>query len=662
MRRPTPYQVQRRSRPTSPSSCSSSSRWGCISTSWRTTGWRRDSSRRQPSTCWPRCPRAVTTTRTTELETYLDATREDRLEGLQEFLRIPSISALPEHVPDAERAAEWLADALRAAGVEHVAVEPTSGHPVVYGDWLHADGAPTVIVYGHYDVQPVDPLDEWTSPPFEPVIDGDRMLARGAADDKGQIHAHVVAATALLATRGAFPINVKYVFEGDEESKSEPLLGWLNANKARLEADAAIISDTGFFDGNIPAITVGLRGLMYAQIDVTLGAVDLHSGSYGGAVHNPAVALAQIIAALKGPDGRIRVPGFYDDVADLTELERAAMAELPFDEEAYRSTVGVSALVGEAGYTTLERKATRPTLDVNGIWGGFQGEGSKTIIPAHAHAKVSCRLVSAQDPDDIFEKFRDFVVAIAPPGVRAPAPDLLRRQLRRVRPVRDPRPGARVVDAHEALVAAMAEERDRALQVVPGAGEVGQLAVAIGSPFGLNETVTAGIVSATDRVLQDGREVIQTDAAINPGNSGGLLADRQGRVIGINDAIRPGDNSDGNVGIGFAVPIDLAARSAAAIVQGKQVQTGYLGVSMGDSPSGQDGAVVQDVASGSPAAKAGLQVGDLVTAIDGKSVQSSAEMVAAIRDHKPGDKVSLTVNRGGNQTTISASLGERPAG
>jgi putative serine protease PepD len=192
--------------------------------------------------------------------------------------------------------------------------------------------------------------------------------------------------------------------------------------------------------------------------------------------------------------------------------------------------------------------------------------------------------------------------------------------------------------------------------------QVGQLAVAIGSPFGLNETVTAGIVSATDRVLQDGREVIQTDAPINPGNSGGLLADRQGRVIGINDAIRPGDNSDGNVGIGFAVPIDLAARSAAAIVQGKQVQTGYLGVSMGDSPSGQDGAVVQDVASGSPAAKAGLQVGDLVTGIDGKSVQSSAEMVAAIRDHKPGDKVSLTVNRGGNQTTISASLGERPAG
>jgi len=352
-----------------------------------------------------------------DLEAYLDATREARLASFREFLRIPSISALPEHAADAQRAADWLADTLRAGGVENVEVAETSGHPVVYGDWLHADGAPTVIVYGHYDVQPVDPLDEWTSPPFEPVIDGDRILARGAADDKGQIHAHVVAATALLATRGRFPINVKYVFEGDEESTSEPLEGWLTANQHRLRADAAIISDTGFFDGNIPAITVGLRGLMYAQIDVALSPVDLHSGSYGGAVHNPAVALAQIIAALKGPDGRIRIPGFYDAVLDLTDRERAAMAELPFDEEAYRAEIGVPALVGEAGYTTLERKATRPTLDVNGIWGGFQGEGSKTIIPARAHAKVSTRLVARQDPHDIFDKLRAFVVEIAPPGV-----------------------------------------------------------------------------------------------------------------------------------------------------------------------------------------------------------------------------------------------------
>ncbi len=351
------------------------------------------------------------------LDEHLDATHDQRLASLHEFLRIPSISALPEHIGDARRAAEWLADALRTAGVENVEVAQTSGHPVVYGDWLHAEGAPTVIVYGHYDVQPVDPLDEWTSPPFEPVVEGDRILARGAADDKGQIHAHIVAAAALLATRGRFPINVKYVFEGDEESTSEPLEGWLTANQDRVSADAAIISDTGFFDGNIPAITVGLRGLMYAQIDVALSPVDLHSGSYGGAVHNPAIALAQIIAALKGPDGRIRIPGFYDDVLELTDIERAAMADLPFDDEAYRAAVGVPALVGEAGYTTLERKATRPTLDVNGIWGGFQGEGSKTIIPAKAHAKVSTRLVARQDPHDVFEKLRDFVLEIAPPGV-----------------------------------------------------------------------------------------------------------------------------------------------------------------------------------------------------------------------------------------------------
>jgi acetylornithine deacetylase/succinyl-diaminopimelate desuccinylase-like protein len=356
-------------------------------------------------------------TTTPALEDHLDATHDMRLASLQEFLRIPSISALPEHAADARRAADWLADALRAAGVENVEVTETSGHPVVYGDWLRAEGAPTVIVYGHYDVQPVDPLDEWTSPPFEPVVDGDRILARGAADDKGQIHAHVVAATALLATRGRFPLNVKYVFEGDEESSSEPLEGWLTANQHRLAADAAIISDTGFYEGNVPAITVGLRGLMYAQIDVELSPVDLHSGSYGGAVNNPAIALAQIIAALKGPDGRIRIPGFYDDVLELTDLERAAMAELQFDEEAYRAAVGVPALVGEAGYTTLERKATRPTLDVNGIWGGFQGEGSKTIIPARAHAKVSTRLVARQDPLDVFEKLRDFVMEIAPPGV-----------------------------------------------------------------------------------------------------------------------------------------------------------------------------------------------------------------------------------------------------
>ncbi len=243
------------------------------------------------------------------------------------------------------------------------------------------------------------------------------MQARGAADDKGQIHAHVMAAGALLATRGRLPVNLKYVFEGEEESSSIHLDGWLTAERPRLAADLAVISDTGFFDGNVPAITLSLRGLMYAQIDVVGTAVDLHSGGYGGTVQNPANALAQIIAALKGPDGRIRIPGFYDDVVALTDAERAALATLPFDDDAYLDKLGLPALVGEAGYTTLERRATRPTLDVNGIWGGFQGEGSKTIIPAHAHAKVSCRLVTAQEPGRIFEALRAYVAEIAPPGV-----------------------------------------------------------------------------------------------------------------------------------------------------------------------------------------------------------------------------------------------------
>lgn len=351
------------------------------------------------------------------LDTHLDQTRDARLESYKAFLRIPSISAIPTYAGDCRRAAVWLAAALTEAGVENAEVVETGGHPIVYADWLHAPDAPTVIVYGHYDVQPVDPLDLWTSPPFEPIVVGDRILARGAADDKGQIHAHVMAAAAILATRGGYPVNVKYVFEGEEESGSTHLDDWLADNKERLSADVAIISDTGFFEGNLPAITLSLRGLMYAQIDVVGTAVDLHSGSYGGAVQNPANALAQIIAGLKGPDGRIRVPGFYDDVQPLPQADRAALAALPFDEAAYQAHLGLPALVGEVGFSTLERRATRPTLDVNGIWGGFTGEGSKTIIPAHAHAKVSCRLVAAQDPDRIFEAFRAYVEEIAPPGV-----------------------------------------------------------------------------------------------------------------------------------------------------------------------------------------------------------------------------------------------------
>ncbi len=358
------------------------------------------------------------------IEDHLDRTHDARLDSYRAFLRIPSISTLPEHAPDVRAAAQWLADRLGEAGLEHVEVAETGGHPVVLADWLHAPGAPTVLVYGHYDVQPVDPLDLWTSPPFEPAIVDGMMLARGSADDKGQVHAHLMAAEALMTTRGRFPINVKYLFEGEEESSSVHLAAWLAKERERMAADVALISDTGFFEGNLPAITVSLRGMMYAEIEVVGTQVDMHSGSYGGAIQNPIQALAEILTALKGPDGRIRIPGFYDEVRPLTDDEHAALAALPFDEEAYRETIGVSALFGEAGVPTLERRATRPTLDVNGIWGGFQGEGSKTIIPANAHAKVSSRLVPDQDPDVIFERLRAYVAEIAPPGVAVTVRDL----------------------------------------------------------------------------------------------------------------------------------------------------------------------------------------------------------------------------------------------
>ncbi|MHB8460118.1 MAG: dipeptidase [Candidatus Limnocylindrales bacterium] len=358
------------------------------------------------------------------LEAYLVETHGRRLDEYIEFLRIPSISGLPEHDGDCRRAAGWVADRLQAIGLEHVDVSETGGHPIVYADWLHAAGAPTAVVYGHYDVQPVDPVEEWASPPFEPVIVDDRVLARGSSDDKGNIAIIVQAAEALLATRGRLPINLRFIFEGEEESSSIHLEPWLAANRGRLGGDVALICDSGFFAGNIPAVTIGLRGIMYAQIDVTGPFQDLHSGVYGGMVANPANALATILGGLKDADGRILIPGFYDDVIPLGADDRAAFAALPFDEDEARTALGVVELVGEVGYTTLERRAARPTLDVNGIWGGFQGEGSKTIIPARAHAKVSCRLVAAQDPEVILRRFREHVLATCPPGVTVEVHDL----------------------------------------------------------------------------------------------------------------------------------------------------------------------------------------------------------------------------------------------
>jgi acetylornithine deacetylase/succinyl-diaminopimelate desuccinylase-like protein len=358
------------------------------------------------------------------LEAHLESTRAARIAQYLEFLRIPSVSALSEHAADCRRAAEWVAAELGRIGFEHAEASETDGHPVVYAEWLHAPGAPTVLVYGHYDVQPVDPIDLWDTAPFEPFVRDGRVIGRGAADDKGQVHMHLKAAEALFATRGRLPLNLRVVIEGEEESTSAHLSAWLEANRHRLQADAVVISDTGFWEGNVPALTIALRGMVYIQIDVVGSPVDLHSGGYGGFCENPANALAWIIAELKGRDGVVRVPGFYDDVAELTERDRVEFAALPFDEEALKARVGVRALAGERGYTPVERHGARPTLDVNGIWGGFQGEGSKTIIPAKAHAKVSCRLVPHQDPEVVFGQVRDFILQVAPPGVRVSVQDL----------------------------------------------------------------------------------------------------------------------------------------------------------------------------------------------------------------------------------------------
>jgi acetylornithine deacetylase/succinyl-diaminopimelate desuccinylase-like protein len=352
------------------------------------------------------------------VETFLAATSAERLESYMALLRIPSISGIPAHAADCRIAAEFAAADLRTAGMENVEVCETGGHPVVYADWLHASGKPTVLVYCHYDVQPADPLELWESPPFVPVVKDGRMLARGSSDCKCHISMYTRAIEALMRTRSSLPINLRIVFEGEEEASSLHLDAWLAANKTRLAADFAVISDTSFFEGNLPAITVALRGLVYFQLDVMGSRQDLHSGVYGGAVDNPVNALCQIVAALKGPDGRVNVPGFYDDVAELTPLDRAAFAALPLDEAAYVESIGVPELHGEPGFTTLERLGARPTLDVCGIWGGFEGEGPKTIIPAHAHAKISTRLVANQDSEKIFGLIADYIARVAPKSVR----------------------------------------------------------------------------------------------------------------------------------------------------------------------------------------------------------------------------------------------------
>ena len=345
---------------------------------------------------------------------YIDKNKDRFLEELKDFLRIPSISNNAENKKDVLRCAHYVVDQLRQIGMQQTQLFPTPGHPIVYGEWLGAPGQPTVLCYGHYDVQPVDPLDLWISGPFDPTIRDGEIFARGSVDDKGQVLMNFKGVEAHLKSEAKLPVNIKFLIEGEEEVGSNNLDDFIANHKELLKADVVLISDTPMFDRGVPSICYGLRGLVYCQIDLKGSNSDLHSGSFGGTVINPNFALPQIIMALKDKDGRIQIPGFYDDVLEMTEEEKQELARLPFDEEKYRKDLAAPALFGEKGYNTLQRIWVRPTLEVNGLCGGFIGEGAKTVIPAKAMAKISMRLVPNQDPDKIATLFETYVKKIAP--------------------------------------------------------------------------------------------------------------------------------------------------------------------------------------------------------------------------------------------------------
>lgn len=343
----------------------------------------------------------------------------ETVEALVDLLRWPSISTLAHHAPDMQRTAEWLAAYMSDSGLEAVHILPTAGYPVVYGEWLGAgEGAPTLLAYGHYDVQPVDPVDEWQTPPFEPQVRGDNLYARGASDDKGQLLAVIAAARAYLHTAGRLPINLKIMLEGEEEISSPNMAAFVRDHLSRLAADAVLICDGGIQGPDLPMITYGVRGMAYMEVEVRGPATDLHSGTFGGVVDNPFNVLVQILAQLKDPaTGRVNIPGFYDRVQPLSAEERQLLAAVPMGDVEFRALTGCPALAGEAGYTPLERTAVRPTLDIHGMPGGFTGEGKKTVIPARAAAKVSMRLVPDQDPAEIARLFTERVQALAPDTV-----------------------------------------------------------------------------------------------------------------------------------------------------------------------------------------------------------------------------------------------------
>jgi len=340
------------------------------------------------------------------------------LNELKDLLRIPSISTLPENKADCRRAAEFLLAELTHIGFEHAKLLETEGNPLVYADWLHADGKPIALFYGHYDVQPTDPEDEWLSPPFEPTERDGNLYGRGTCDDKGQVWAQIKALESLMAANGKLPINVRVLLEGEEEVGGEGIEAFVASKPPELKSDFALVSDTELFAPGLPTLCVGLRGMIYTELEVRGAKTDLHSGMYGGAAPNPFVAIAQIVAKLKDEDGHILIPGFYDGIIPPSPEELAAWSSLPFDEEHYRLTeVGSRTLVGEAGYSVLQRTWARPTLDVHGIPGGFIGAGAKTVIPAKATAKVSMRLVPGMTPAKTFALYKDYVEKIAPAGV-----------------------------------------------------------------------------------------------------------------------------------------------------------------------------------------------------------------------------------------------------
>ena len=349
---------------------------------------------------------------------FVEKNQDRLLDELKQFLRIPSVSTLPDHAADIHRAARFVASGLTAAGLEHVEIIPTAGHPLVYADWLHAPGKPTVLCYGHFDVQPPDPLDEWISPPFEPTVRDGNLYARGAADDKGQMYSHIKAVEALRAVHGKLPVNLKFLIEGEEEMGGEAVAKYVAEHPAKLKADVALVSDTELYAEGIPTLCIGLRGLIYTEIEARGPSRDLHSGIYGGAAPNAVFGLVELLSKLKDANGHIQIPGMYDDVRPPSPAEKHSWSILPFDEKEFLKTeVGSSRLTGEPGFDVFERTWARPTLEVHGIAGGFTGVGAKTVIPAKATAKVSMRMVPDQNPEKIVAAYKKFVKENTPAGI-----------------------------------------------------------------------------------------------------------------------------------------------------------------------------------------------------------------------------------------------------